>query len=131
MLTSTRDQAFELKTAEHIADSYDLLKKDQIDVFLIDLSVPEINDLESLKKITRQIPDITTLVLTDSVHENEGIEAIKNGIQDYLLKEELSGKTLRHSIFYAIERNRNETGEASSSNCIRNIERYRLSLASG
>lgn len=74
------------------------------DVVLIDLSLPDSSVLDTtntLKDITTSVPIIVLTSLDDEVI---GRELIKNGIQDYIAKDNLSTTLLQRIIHYAIER---------------------------
>ena len=44
------------------------------------------------------------ILFTDERNEDLGIEAVKKGAQDYLVRSELSERILRRGIIYSLER---------------------------
>ncbi len=58
----------------------------EVDVVFLDLEMPEIDGLETLKLIRKQFPDLPVLIL--SMHHDESIilHLIQNGASGYLLK---------------------------------------------
>jgi len=79
-----------------------------VDVILLDLNLPDSTGLETLERaasIDRKVPII---VMTGWEDESVGVEAIRKGAQDYLLKGQTSPRRLLQTIRHAIERKRAE-----------------------
>lgn len=81
------------------------------DVLLLDLGLPDSNGMDTLVAAARSCPIGPIVVLTGLTDELFGIEAVKNGAQDYLIKGRISGEILTRSICYAIERKKLENEE--------------------
>jgi DNA-binding NarL/FixJ family response regulator len=64
----------------------DLIKARQPDVVLMDISMPNLNGLHSLARITRDFPNVRVIIL--SMHQNDEYvwQALKSGAAGYLLK---------------------------------------------
>ena len=73
---------------------------------LLDLGLPDSQGLHGLRWLLKQEPDATVVVLTGLADEYLGEEAVRAGAQDYLVKGDLTGKTLHRVIRYAVERRR-------------------------
>jgi two-component system nitrate/nitrite response regulator NarL len=56
------------------------------DVVLLDISMPEMDGLEALKRLREQSPDIHVVMLTVSDDDADLLEAIQAGASGYLLK---------------------------------------------
>jgi len=56
------------------------------DVVLMDLSMPELNGLAATRLISAQLPDVKVVILTASEDDADLFEAIKSGAQGYLFK---------------------------------------------
>ena len=74
------------------------------DVVLLDLGLPDSVGLDTLKKFRSDVPDIPVIVLTGLDDEQTGIEAIRNGAQDYLVKGHVNERLLIKSLRHAVER---------------------------
>ena len=64
----------------------DLIKARQPDVVLMDVSMPGLNGLQALARITRDFPQVRVIIL--SMHSNDEyvLQALKSGASAYLLK---------------------------------------------
>ena len=64
----------------------DLIKAHQPDVVLMDISMPGLNGLQALARITRDFPGVRVIIL--SMHHNDEyvMQALKSGASGYLLK---------------------------------------------
>jgi len=104
MLRSSKAGVKKIYTADRTSIGCDLLKKHEISLVLLDLSLPDSFGIQSflkIKEITQKIPVIILTGLTDS---EVAFEAIKQGAQDYLVKGEFKTDILIKSIQYSIER---------------------------
>jgi len=79
-----------------------------VDIVLLDLSLPDSRGIDTFLRLSQAAPDQTVVVLSGYDDEDLAIETVRQGAQDYLVKYELTGKLLIHSIHYAIERKRAE-----------------------
>lgn len=57
-----------------------------IDIAVIDLAMPGIDGIETLKRVKEKRPDIEVIMLTGHATLQSGIEAMKHGALDYLEK---------------------------------------------
>jgi len=64
----------------------DLIKTNQPDVVLMDISMPGLNGLQALARITRDFPKVRVIIL--SMHHNDEYvwQALRSGASGYLLK---------------------------------------------
>jgi DNA-binding NarL/FixJ family response regulator len=62
-----------------------------IDVFVLDITMPELNGLEAARRILQQNPDAKVIIL--SLHESKQLvdQALDYGVKGYLLKESATG----------------------------------------
>jgi PAS domain S-box-containing protein len=100
--------ATELKCAERLSKGLEYLVKGGIDIVLLDLTLPDSNEMETFTSVHTQNPDIPVVVISGIEDETLAIQAVKQGAQDYLVKGRLSSDTLKRSILYALERKKTE-----------------------
>ena len=80
----------------------------QFDLLLLDLSLPDTVGPETLLRARAHAPTLAIVVLTSIEDEAIGLEAVRHGIQDYLVKGQAFGRQTSRAIRYAIERQRAE-----------------------
>lgn len=99
---------FEFTHVETLAEATILVRQANFDVFLLDLSLPDCTGRETFLRARAMAPSLPIVVMTSSDDEAIGIEAIRYGIQDYLIKGQAFGRQTARAIHYAIERKRSE-----------------------
>jgi len=62
------------------------LEKTPVDVVILDVKLPGMNGLETLKKIKEMKPETEVILLTGFGEVNDGVEGIRSGAFDYLIK---------------------------------------------
>lgn len=97
---------FELVAADRLSTGLEALSQKNVDVILLDLSLPDSEGLSTLLQISDHAPKLPIIVMTSLDDENITAGALQAGAQDYLIKGELDGSLLMRSIRYAIERKR-------------------------
>ena len=103
-LTEEESQAFEvthvdrLEAAVHSADERDFA------VVLLDLGLPDSAGLETLRTMRSRKPDLPVVVITGNSDDHLALIALREGAQDYVVKNEISGELLRRVLKYALER---------------------------
>ncbi len=98
------DVTFELVRKEFLRDASSYLTENKVDVILLDLSLPDSKSSETAKVMLEKEKNTPIIVLTGLDDESVAIKALKNGIQDYLNKNQIDSMLLVRSIKYAIER---------------------------
>jgi YesN/AraC family two-component response regulator len=78
--------------------------KDQFDIVLLDLSLPDKAGLPLITEIIEMCPRIPVIVLTGYADFDFGVKSLSLGISDYILKDELTSISLYKSIVYSSER---------------------------
>ncbi|AFY84938.1 hybrid sensor histidine kinase/response regulator [Oscillatoria acuminata] len=106
ILSEFSEEEFTFAHVWRVREAVKLLAETEFDVVLLDLSLPDSWGLETLMEVQTQAPTIPVVVLTGSQDEEQAVEAVRKGAQDYLLKGQLVGALLVRAIHYAIERNR-------------------------
>lgn len=95
---------YELRWAADFAAALQCLSQGSYDVILLDLGLPDSQGVQSVCKLKSICPQMPIVVLTGLEDEGEGLEAIRQGAQDYLVKEQVYPGVIRRVIRYAIER---------------------------
>lgn len=90
--------------AEFLGTAIDLISKNNIDVILLDLGLPDSQGIDTLKKVLEVSTNSVVIVLTGLDDEDLGVKTVKLGAQDFLIKGQFDGKVLTSSVRYAFER---------------------------
>lgn len=86
------------------------------DLVLLDLGVPGIEAEHAVGFMQRLAPQLPIVVLSGRDDEEVGLQAVRDGAQDYLVKGRIDAEVLSRSIRYAIERKRAEAALRESEN---------------
>lgn len=95
---------FKLSSVERLAEAVKRLEEQTFDVILLDLGLPDSQKLDTLRNFNYKAAELPIVVVTGLADEMSGMEAVREGAQDYLIKGQFDGNLLTHSILYAIER---------------------------
>jgi len=101
-----------LEQVDRLATALQRLAQGEIDVVLLDLSLPDSQGFGTFARLVRAAPRTPIVVLSGLDDEAMAIRAVREGAQDYLVKGQADGKTLTRSIHYAVERKRAEDERA-------------------
>jgi len=74
------------------------------DVILLDLNLQKRLGNAAFSGVRTHFPDVPLIVLIGHEDKNSALEYVKKGVQDYLVKHEITPSLLQRSIRYAIER---------------------------
>lgn len=105
-----KDAAFkyDLLHAETFFEGMEIINKSEIEVILLDLSLPDTSGFKTLSKLLERVNNIPVIVLTGTNNEIVGNQAVKAGAQDFLVKGQFDGKLLGRSIRYSLQRFRTQ-----------------------
>jgi PAS domain S-box-containing protein len=97
-----------IKVAGSMQEAINYFKNNQFDATLLDLNLPDSSGLETVRAIMTSQPNAPIVVLTGFDDEKTGIEAVRMGAQDYLVKGKTDGRLISRAVRYSIERKRME-----------------------
>ncbi|WP_224450247.1 bacterio-opsin activator domain-containing protein [Haloprofundus salilacus] len=97
-----------LRHADCLTAGLDMLETHEVDVVLLDLGLPESTGLDTLETVLERTTQTPIVVLTGLKDETVGLQAVEQGAQEYLVKDELTSPLLHRSLRYAIERQSRE-----------------------
>jgi len=98
---------YQIKHVVTLKEGIDHAQTGDYDVVLTDLSLPDSQKLEAVQRLNDET-ETPFIVLTGTNDADAGLEAVKAGAQDYLVKGEVDSNLLQRSINYAIQRHRAE-----------------------
>jgi PAS domain S-box-containing protein len=103
MLAEAKDIIFHLEASDGLSAGLEQLAKTQVDLILLDLSLPGSQRIATFRKVYAQAAGVPILVLSGADDEELAMGALQAGAQDYLVKGQVDGQLLARAIQYAIE----------------------------
>ncbi|GAB4391236.1 MAG: GGDEF domain-containing response regulator [Gammaproteobacteria bacterium] len=83
-----------------------MCKQQHFDCILVDYNLPEQNGIEFIKQLTKQVDlsETALIMLTGQGSESIAVAAMKAGVHDYLIKQEVNPQFLTHAILSALDK---------------------------
>jgi diguanylate cyclase (GGDEF)-like protein len=107
MLAEDNYSKFTVKCAGELSTGLKCLNEEKnIDVVLLDLSLPDSQGIDTLTRVLNFTSEVPIVVLTNYDNEMFAIKAVQKGAQDYLIKGSIDNNLLVRTIRHSIERNR-------------------------
>lgn len=104
-LLGRRRGSFELCEAATIREALALVRSRTLDCALVDFRLPDGTALDLMAALDHDAPSrLPIVVLTGLDDEAIALEALKQGAQDYITKDELDERLLSRAIRYSVER---------------------------
>ena len=112
---------FEIQSVSRLQDALERLKKNNIDLVLSDLSLPDSQGMETFRRLHACAPQVPIIVLSGLDDETLAVETVQEGAQDYLVKGHVDSHLLVRAIRYAIRRAQTERDLAAERNLLRSV----------
>lgn len=103
-LGPNQNPTFELVRCKLLKTGLERLKENDIDVILLDLMLPDSQELATFEAVHDNFPEVPIIILTFVDDDALAAHAIGLGAQDYLLKGSFDRQLLIKSICYAVSR---------------------------
>tara|TARA_R110002111_G_scaffold262794_2_gene341072 strand:- start:3790 stop:5424 length:1635 start_codon:yes stop_codon:yes gene_type:complete len=114
LLAESKSPIFQLQYAGTLQEGLNQLKATAPDIVLLDLTLPDSEDLDTFIRVRSFAPAIPIVIVTSMDDIKLAAKAVEAGAQDYLLKSQLSRSSLIRSLRYAIERTKVRDAEWDS-----------------
>ncbi|HPP52687.1 MAG TPA: response regulator, partial [Thermoguttaceae bacterium] len=105
------DGPFELMHVEMLTDALRCLSVGNVDVILLDLSLPDSQGVETFLQIHAHAPQLPIVILTGLDDRALALRCVQAGAEDYLVKGQVDDELLVRSLRYAMERCRRRQAE--------------------
>lgn len=103
-LSESASPVFNVSHAETLKGALDMLTESKFDIIISDMNLPDSFGVDTIKTILSKFPGNMLIVLTGLTDEDVGLETVRYGAQDFLVKGKFDGKVLISSIMFAFER---------------------------
>lgn len=100
---------YRLEWAKGLSEGLDQLSKGKIDIVLLDLGLPDSSGPSSYAWVREIAPEVPVLVLTGDTREETEFAVTASGVEDYLVKDQVSGHLLIQAIHAALYANRQKS----------------------
>jgi len=104
LLSDRSDPAFAVEAVDHLEAGIQRLSIDSFDAVLLDLVLPDSQEMATFERVKDAAPDIPVLVLTGLDDEGLAEEAVAAGAREYLVKTQIDGESLARSLQAAISK---------------------------
>ncbi|MBI9109219.1 MAG: response regulator [Spirochaetales bacterium] len=100
------DLEYNVFSAENGLIGLRIFEKEDIDLIVVDLQMPELDGLEVLKAVTETSPELPIIVVSGTGVIGDVVEALRLGAWDYLLKPVEDLLVFKHAVEKSLERAR-------------------------
>lgn len=112
-----------------LSQAHESISQGNIDVVLLDLSLPDSQGLETFLSMSVYVQNIPIVILTGLDDEEIAVKALKLGAQDFILKHGFGENILMRSIRYSIERsNAEKAGRQQSAKALEAAAYLKMAL---
>lgn len=101
---SGKDDRYNIVHVERMAAALEAVREEEIDVILLDLTLPDATGLSTFIKMHQEVTGIPIVVLTGLDDNRLALQAVEKGAQDYLSKQHVDGNLLPRVIRHAVQR---------------------------
>jgi PAS domain S-box-containing protein len=108
LLSNLKGSSFDIVCVDRLSAAKPYFSDNRIDIIILDLGLPDSQGLDTLRRVREQAGEVPIVVLTMLDNEATGLNTLKEGAQDYLVKGQMNGPLIARSLRYAIERGRIE-----------------------
>jgi PAS domain S-box-containing protein len=112
---------FSLDWAPRLSKAIEATAKNDYDVVLLDLTLPDAQGLDCFATFHKYAPYLPVVVLSGQDDEEMAMQTVHLGAQDYLVKGGFEVSSLVRAMWYAMERHRTEQELTRERNALRTI----------
>ena len=94
----------EVNCVPRLSDGLACLDAETPSLVLLDLNLPDSHGADTFRRVMKKAPNVPVVILSGQDDESLAIKAVHQGVQDYLLKSDVTGKQLDRALRYAVER---------------------------
>jgi signal transduction histidine kinase len=98
------DSAVNVSCVNRLSDGLASMSRETPSVVLLDLNLPDSHGADTFRKVLEKAPGIPVVILSGQDDEALAMKALHQGVQDYLVKGDITSNQLERVMRYAIER---------------------------
>jgi len=95
---------FRVNCVPRLSDALACLDVETPSLVLLDPNLPDCRGAESFRRIMQKAPHVPVVILSGQDDEALALKAVRQGVQDCLVKGDITSKQLERAIRYAVER---------------------------
>ena len=103
-VTKADDGRIDMETAPDLATALSKLQASKYDVIVLDLNLPDSNGMKSVTTLNNMYAETPIVVLSGDTDEMAVLRYLEGGVQEFLLKGQVTGQMVRQAIFIAMFR---------------------------
>ena len=103
-LGGARNALFAVHAVASLAQAFKLIVEQPMDVYLIDLAVPDSEGIHGLQRLIAAARYAPVIIITSTYHESQALEVVRAGADDYVVKSRMNAAAFERVLSYAIER---------------------------
>ncbi len=98
----------EICNAASLGGAWEALRNHAFDIILLDLGPAGGPGAEPILQLQAHAPHVPIIVLVESEDDNRAVQAVQMGVQDCLVRGQITGALLAHAVRHAVERKKAE-----------------------
>jgi len=98
------DSHTEVDCVSRLSDGLAHLGRKRPSVVLLDLNLPDSQGVDTFRRILETAPNVPVVILSGQNDEALAIDALNHGVQDYIIKKDLTSQGLSRAMRFAIHR---------------------------
>ncbi len=122
LLVQGNDQ-FKVYQADSIYEAIRMSGRRSLDVIVLELNLPDVSGYKAFQKCREKMPHLPIVIFTQQHNEIIGVQAIRAGAQDYLIKGSVDARHLQRAVYFATQRHENTAQLIASNDLITQRER--------
>jgi DNA-binding response OmpR family regulator len=104
MLGQVPNMQFDITHVTRLSEGEEKVREEPYDIILLDLALPDSQGLDTVRTMVQAAPNIPIVVLTGLDDDQTGLEALRNGAQDFLVKGQADSTAVTRAMRFAIQR---------------------------
>jgi DNA-binding NarL/FixJ family response regulator len=94
----------EVDCVTRLSEGLEHLGRKQPSVVLLDLNLPDSQGVDTFRRVLETAPNVPVVVLSGQNDEGLAMKALHSGVQDYIVKKDLTSQGLSRAMRFAIQR---------------------------